>query len=518
MALVNRDSMLSRLGAATTPWDVVVVGGGATGLGCAVDAAARSLTTLLIERADFASGTSSKSTKLIHGGVRYLRGGQIGLVAQSLRERERLRRNAPGLVGKIDFLVPTRRIGSRAFYALGLGLYDALSGGAGATRVLSRAAVHSRMPGLAMEGLRGGVVYEDDQFDDARLALGLAHTAAELGAVVVNYAAAEALLSHNGRVAGVVVRDRESGRTFEVPARAVINASGVHADHIRRMDDPATTPIIRTSRGAHIVLDRAFLPGETAVMIPRTDDGRVVFLIPWRGRVLVGTTDTACDVTDDPVASADDIAFLLSHAARVLERTPALGDVKSAFAGLRPLLARGSGATASLSRDHRVFVSPRGLVTIAGGKWTTYRSMAEDAVDRAVAVGGISAPRSRTASLAIFAGDVDARDNDPLERAAMGLNDHDVDEFARLAARNHMARTLEDVLARRSRALVLDANGAARIAPRIATILASELGRTDEWAEKEVSAFTAAAARWLPALARHSGSTTPPASGFSRMT
>lgn len=501
MAHVNRDAMLTRLAAATAPWDVVVVGGGATGLGCAVDAASRSLITVLIERADFASGTSSKSTKLIHGGVRYLRGGQVGLVAQSLRERERLRKNAPGLVGKIDFLVPTRRIGSRAFYALGLGLYDALSGGAGATRVLGRAAVAMRAPGLAMEGVRGGVIYEDDQFDDARLGLGLAHTAAELGAVMVNYAAVEGLLSRDGRVAGVAVRDRESGRQFEIPARAVINASGVHADDIRRMDDPSAPPIIRTSRGAHIVLDRAFLPGETAVMIPRTDDGRVVFLIPWRGRVLVGTTDTACDVIDDPVASADDVAFLLAHAARVLARAPSVGDVKSAFAGLRPLLAKASGGTASLSRDHRVFVSPRGLVTIAGGKWTTYRSMAEDAVDRAVAAGGMSAPRSQTATLAIHGGAADARPNDAIESAAMGQGEDRarIQAFVQRAVRDDMARTVEDVLARRSRALFLDARGSAALARAVADTMAVELGRNEAWVESEVSAFATRAARWLPA-------------------
>ncbi len=490
--------MLSRLRAATAPWDVVVVGGGATGLGCAVDAASRGLTTTLIERDDFASGTSSRSTKLIHGGVRYLRGGQVGLVAQSLRERERLRKNAPGLVRPIDFVVPATRAGSRAFYAVGLGLYDALSGGAGATRVLSRAAVHERVPGLAMRGLRGGVLYQDDQFDDARLALGLAHTAAELGAVVINYAAVEGLLARDGRVAGVVVRDRETGAQFEVPARAVINATGVRADDLRRMDDPAAATIIRTSRGAHIVLERSFLPGQLAVLIPRTDDGRVVFLIPWRGRVLVGTTDTESDIDDDPTATASDVDFLLAHAARVLERAPSRSDVRSAFAGLRPLLAKGSGGTASLSRDHRVLVSPRGLVTIAGGKWTTYRSMAEDAVDRAIAVAGLTAPRSRTPSLAIWGGDTDTWSNDPLERTVMGDESTGVDEFVRAVARNHMARTVDDVLARRSRALFLDVRGSVGIARAVARAMASELGHNQEWVEKEVAAFTARATRWIP--------------------
>lgn len=496
---MKRDANLSRLRDARTPWDVVVVGGGATGLGCAVDAASRGLATVLFERSDFASGTSSKSTKLIHGGVRYLRGGQVGLVAQSLRERERLRKNAPGWVREIDFLVPTQRIGSRAFYAIGLGLYDALSGGAGATRVLSRAGVSARVPGLAMEGLRGGVLYEDDQFDDARLALGLARTAAGLGAVILNYASVEGLLARDGHIAGVVVRDRETGSVLDVPARVVVNACGVHADDVRRMDDPVAAPLVRTSRGAHIVLDRTFLPGDTAVLIPRTDDGRVVFLIPWRGRVLVGTTDTACDVIDDPVATPNDVEFLLAHAARVLARAPSRADVKSAFAGLRPLLAHGSGGTASLSRDHRVFVSTRGLVTIAGGKWTTYRSMAEDAVDRAVAAAGLTAPRSRTAALAIHGGETDAWSNDPLEQAAMGKEAAGIEAFVRAAVRDDMARTVDDVLSRRSRALFLDARGSAALARTVATTMASELGRDAAWVESQTAAFNARAASWLPA-------------------
>jgi glycerol-3-phosphate dehydrogenase len=501
VARVNRDAHLLRLRTAASPWDVVVVGGGATGLGCALDAASRGLATALFERFDFVSGTSSRSTKLIHGGVRYLRGGQVGLVAQSLRERERLLRNAPGLVREIDFLVPTRRFGARAFYAVGLGLYDALSGGAGATRVLSRAAVIERVPGLAAAGLRGGVLYQDNQFDDARLALGLARTAAEMGAAVVNYAAVEALLARDGRVAGVVVRDRETGAAFEVPARVVVNASGVNADAVRRMDDPAVPPIIRASRGTHIVLDRAFLPGPTAVLIPRTDDGRVLFLIPWRGRVLVGTTDTECDVDDDAVATPDDVAFLLSHAARVLSRPPSLADVTSAFAGLRPLLARATGGTASLSRDHRVFVSRRGLVTIAGGKWTTYRAMAEDAVDRAVEVGGLSAPRSRTATLALRAGAADPWSNDAVERAVMGVESvagSSIETFVRDAVRDDMARTVEDVMARRSRALVLDARGSIAQARAVAAAMAAELARDGAWVEAEVSAFTARAARCIP--------------------
>ncbi len=493
--------MLSRLSAAVAPWDVVVVGGGATGLGCAVDAASRGLSTVLVERGDFASGTSSKSTKLIHGGVRYLRDGHVGLVAQSLRERERVLRNAPGLVREIDFLIPTRRPFSRAFYAAGLRFYDALSGGAGATRVLSRAAASARVPGVSSDRLRGGVLYEDNQFDDARLVLALARTAADLGAVVLNYAVAEGLLSRDGRAAGVVVRDRESERVLEIPARVVINACGVHADALRRLDDPAAAPVVRASRGAHVVLDAAFLPGETALLVPRTDDGRVLFLIPWRGRVLVGTTDTPCEPVEDPAASPEDVSYLLAHTSKVLARAPAIGDVKSAFAGLRPLLARGGANTASLRRDHRVVVSPRGLVTITGGKWTTYRAMAEDAIDRAVASGGLAAPPSRTTRLAIHSGDAAVWTNDPIERAAIaGSGEGDgIEAFVRASVRDDMARTLEDVMARRSRALFLDARGSVQLARVVARTMALELSRDSAWVESQVSEFTAKAARWLPA-------------------
>jgi glycerol-3-phosphate dehydrogenase len=310
----------------------------------------------------------------------------------------------------------------------------------------------------------------------------------------------EGLLSVNGRVAGVVVRDRESGDVWEVPARVVINASGVHADDIRRMDDAAAAAIIRTSRGAHIVLDREFLPGDTAVLIPRTDDGRVIFLIPWRGRVLVGTTDTDCAVTDDPVASAEDVSYMLSHAGRVLAHAPTHAAVRSALAGLRPLLAQGEGRTANLRRDHRVFVSPRGLVTIAGGKWTTYRSMAEDAVDRAIAVGGLAASHSRTASQGIRVGEADAWTNDPVERAAMGLSSTtSLEDFVRTAVRDDMARTVEDVMARRSRALFLDARRSIAIAPLVAQTMSKVLGRDFAWVDSQVGDFTARAEKWLPA-------------------
>jgi glycerol-3-phosphate dehydrogenase len=486
---MNRDSSIARL-AADAPWDVLVIGGGATGLGCALDAASRGLKTALVERGDFAHGTSSRSTKLAHGGVRYLRAGQFSLVAQSLTERERLRRNAAGLVRDGAFLVPAYRFHERAWYGLGLALYGILAPGGGETRVLSRAAAATRVPGLKTDGLRGGVLYHDGQFDDARLALSLASTATRLGATVANYARADALLKHAGRVRGATVTDLETNRTFDVTARTVINAAGTGADVIRRMDDADARAMITTSRGTHIVLDAAFSPGETAIMIPRTDDGRVLFVIPWRGRLLVGTTDVpVAHAEDEPSAAPDDIDYLLAHASRYLTRAPARADIKSAFAGLRPLLA-GSGRTASLSRDHRVVVSPGGLVTITGGKWTTFRHMAEDAVTRACRGAGIDARPSRTGRLKID-------DNpwgvtaDPLEIGAMTgeVSEAAADAFVRDAARNDMARTISDVLARRSRALFLDARGARALAPRVAATLARELGRDDAWRREQIACF-----------------------------
>jgi len=502
---MNRGEMLSRLGSERTAWDIVVVGGGATGLGCAVDAASRGLRTALVEAGDFAHGTSSRSTKLIHGGVRYLRSGQFGLVAHSLRERERLRRNAGGLVQEIPFVVPAYRAGERAFYGAGLFLYDLLSGNlrAGGTRVLPRDEVTALFPELRARGLRGGVLYHDDQFDDARLALALARTAVGLGAAVANYASVGRLLSTGGRVGGVVITDGESDREIEIPARAVINATGVAIDTIRRLDDPGARRMVQASRGSHLVLRAASFPAEAAALLPRTDDGRVLFMIPWRGRVLVGTTDTRAPAdARDPSPTREDVAYLMEHAARYMERPPEPGDVRSVFAGLRPLLA-GEGPTASLRRDHRVEVSRRGLVSVAGGKWTTYRRMAEDAVDRACASAGIAAAKTRTQSLCLDGGDGAAPD--PVETFVLGPGDGPsdaeragIEAFARRAARDDMARNVEDVLARRSRALFLEASGCTRLAGMVARALAAELGRDAAWVRDEEDSFERVAARYLP--------------------
>ncbi len=484
---MNRLDAIARLRAGET-WDVVIAGGGATGLYAALDAASRGLRTLLVERGDFACATSSRSTKLIHGGVRYLRQGRPGLVRSALRERTLLLKNAPDLVHPRDFIVPVFSVWEKFYYGTGLKLYDLLARGhqPRSSQVLSRDDTLAALPTLRPDRLAGGVRYCDGQFDDTALAVAFAHAATRHGATVLNYAPVTGLLKAGGKVRGVAVRDEETGETFEVKSRAVINATGVFSDGFRRLDEPAATPSIAPSQGAHVVLPRDFLPGDTALMIPRTSDGRVLFCIPWHDCVLLGTTDTeVAEIAREPVPLAEEIGFLLEHAARYLSRAPVRADVLSTFAGLRPLVKAGPGPTSALSRDHVISISASGLVTIAGGKWTTARKMAEDVVNRAVAHAGLSAAACRTASLPV-----------PNPLPAMPGKPDDASVAA--AARDTMARTVEDVLSRRSRLLYLDARAAAEAAPRIAATLAKALGRDTAWQEEQVKSFRALAARHLP--------------------
>ncbi len=478
---MDRAIALERIRGGGEPWDVVVVGGGASGLGVAVDAAGRGYRTLLLEARDFGAGTSSRSTKLIHGGVRYLRQGRLALVRSALAERARLLANAPGLVGPLEFVVPAYRRRDLAVLRLGLWLYDRLAAGAvGApSRGLDAAAVRGLAPGVRAAGLRGGVAYEDARFDDARLAVALARTAWREGAAVINHFAVEGLGPGSGGVAAAVYGvDRESGESFEIPARVVVNAAGPFSDRIRRLADPGAAPRLRPSRGTHLVLDRRAYPGGSALLLPDAGDGRVVFLVPWRDRVLLGTTDVPAEEPDaEPRATRAEADALLELAGRVLERRPGPADVRSVFAGLRPLLA-GDGGTAGLPRDHDVRVEHGWLVTLAGGKWTTYRRMAEDAVDRAAAAAGLPRRPCRTAALGLEA-----------TSAAEGGEA----EVLR-AVREEMARTVEDVLARRTHALVEDAAAARAAAPATAALLARELGRDAAWAADQVESFARLAA------------------------
>jgi glycerol-3-phosphate dehydrogenase len=509
---MNRADLLSRAGGQAA-WDVIVVGGGATGLGAGVDAAARGYSTLLLEQSDFAKGTSSRSTKLIHGGVRYLQQGDVSLVLEALHERGLLIRNAPHLVHHLAFVVPVYDWWEGPFYGIGLKLYDALAGklGLGPSKLLSREETLERIPTVEPDGLRGGVIYFDGQFDDSRLAITLLRTLASLGGVPLNYARVTGLLKSGtaGVVEGVTVVDEESGTEMEIRARVVVNATGVFTDEVRRMDDPQAGPMVTASQGVHIVLDREFLPGDTAIMVPHTSDGRVLFAVPWHGRVVVGTTDTPVpEASLEPRALEDEIEFLLTHAIRYLTRDPLAADVLSVFAGLRPLVGDPDSDTKAISRDHTLLASPSGLVTITGGKWTTYRRMGADTIGLAATVGGLPEKPSPTETLKLQGWTDEVDPTEPLsvygtDAAGIEAFEHSRPELAeRLhaalpyraseviwAARHEMARTVEDVLARRLRALLLDARASVEMAPRVAELLAAELGRDEAWAAGQVEAY-----------------------------
>jgi glycerol-3-phosphate dehydrogenase len=519
---MNRAHNVDRL---TEAFEVAIIGGGATGLGAAVESAARGYRTVLLEAHDFAKGTSSRSTKLVHGGVRYLAQGNVGLVREALRERGRLRRNAPHLVGDLGFIVPAYAWWSGPYYGVGLKLYDLLAGRLrlGKSRALDRDAVLAALPNLEPEQLKGGILYVDGQFDDSRLAVSLALTASDLGAALVNQAPVTGLVKQAGQISGVVALDAESGREYAVRAKVVVNATGVFADRIRHLDNPSAGPTVSPSQGIHLVLPQSFLPGTHALIVPKTDDGRVLFVIPWHGKTVVGTTDTAVpEPSEEPTPLAEEIAFLLDHAARYLVKDPTRSDVLSVYAGLRPLVRppdEEGERTANLSRDHHVFTSPSGLVTIVGGKWTTYRKMAEDVMTRAAQVAGWEAVPSPTIRLRLHGAPANLATSDagvptgPLASygtdapAVLALADKDPELAGVLhprlpylraevawAARQEMARTVEDVLARRTRALLLDARASAECAPLVARLLARELGRDTAWQKSQVDSYRKLAA------------------------
>lgn len=477
-------------------WDVVVIGGGASGLGAAVDAAARGYRTLLLEAHDYAKGTSSRSTKLIHGGVRYLAQGNISLVRESLHERGVLVRNAPHLVHDLAFLVPAYTAWRLPFYGAGLKLYDLLAGRLNlkASRVLSAKAAIARVATVRREGLAGAILYHDAQFDDARLAVTLMRTLQDAGGVALNAAPVTGLIKENGRVTGVIWRDNETGADYRTQARAVVNATGVFADAVRRMDEPHAPDVLTPSQGVHVVVPQRFLPGATALLVPRTDDGRVLFAVPWHGRTLIGTTDTLVDEAElDPRPLDAEIDFILDTAGRYLRPAPGRGDILSVFAGLRPLI-KGRGDTRSLSREHEVRVSGSGLVSVLGGKWTTYRRMGQDAIDQAARTAGLPARASRTETLRLHGSDASAIAALPGADVPVhpDFRYHEAD--VRWAVRHEQARTVEDILARRLRILFLDARAAVEAAPRVAAIMAEELGQDTAWQARQVYGFTRLAA------------------------
>jgi glycerol-3-phosphate dehydrogenase len=519
---MNRSQMWSRLQQHRSPWDMIVVGGGATGVGIAIDAASRGYDVLLLEQSDFGKGTSSRSTKLAHGGVRYLEKGDIGLVMDALKERGLLLQNAPHLVHDLAFIVPNYEWWEAPFYGLGLKLYQVLAGkyGFGKSRLLSREETLEHLPTLKTEGLRGGAIYYDGQFDDARLLIHMAFTAFEQGATLLNYVQVIGVTKDSQDfIDGVVARDVETGEEFRASARVVINATGAFSDALRSTADPAIKPMIAPSQGIHLVFRSEFLPGNSAIMVPHTSDGRVLFAIPWHGHVLVGTTDTpVASATLEPVATEQEIDFILGTASQYLAKSPTRNDVLSIFAGIRPLVkAEGVASTAALSRDHVIHIDSSGLMTICGGKWTTYRHMAEDCVDQAATLaqlpdrpcitrelrihGSPSAP-GLADSLAVYGSDAENVRGLIQRDPALGERLHVELPYVKAeviwAAREEMARTIEDVLARRTRALFLNAAAALGMASTVADLLARELGWSDRKKQTQLTEFRAVARNYLP--------------------
>ncbi len=504
---MKREASLKKIRKTDKPWDIVVIGGGASGLGTAVDSASRGYKTLLLEQVDFAKGTSSRSTKLVHGGVRYLQQGDVSMVFEALKERGLMFKNAPHLVTNQSFIIPAYDWWGGPFYTVGLKVYDLMAGklGLGLSKHLKKKEVIKALPLVERKGLKGGVIYQDGQFDDARMAMSLGLTCNDYGGTILNYMKVTGLFKKEGLVAGVIAIDQETGEEFRIKSKVVINATGVFADEVIKMDDPGGKDMIIPSQGIHLILDKSFLPGEHAIMVPHTSDGRVMFAVPWHDHVVVGTTDTLIEnATLEPVALDQEIEFVLKTAGQYLVRQPARSDVLSVFAGLRPLAKpeEEGKATKEISRNHKIMISVSGLITLIGGKWTTYRKMAEDAVDNAVMLGGLPERKCITRHLPVhgFRMDIDPR-NDPM--AVYGLDKEKIlaieDEMpetrgflsekleirksqVRWAVEEEMARTVEDVLARRTRALFLDARESIRIAPQVAAIMAPLLNRDDKWA------------------------------------
>ena len=520
-----RHDLIARL-ARPCQYDIAIIGGGATGLGVALDAAARGFRVVLVESHDFAKGTSSRATKLVHGGVRYLAQGNIALVREALHERTTLLHNAPHLAQPLAFVMPSYKFWEMPFYGIGLKLYDALAGkaGLGSTEFLSRAKTLRCLPTVQPQGLKGGIKYWDGQFDDARLALALARTAAERGALLVNYCAATGLLHEAGKVVGLTCEDRETGQSYPIRARCVINAAGVWVDEFRQKDGEAigraVQPMVAPSQGVHVVVDREFLPADHALLVPKTADGRVLFAVPWLGKLILGTTDTPRqDLAREPEAFKEELEFILRESARYLSRAPTRADIKSIWVGLRPLVKPPDdegGNTKGLSREHTVLVSRSGLVTVTGGKWTTYRAMAEDVLEKcfeAALLGRVDS--GVTANLRLVGADAPMSGRPKISDApglhAYGCEQHAVqslpgagrqlggglsEAMVRFAARYEYARTVEDVLARRSRLLFLDARLASSLGSEVGAILQQETG-----VDPQISAFSRQAQHYqrLPA-------------------
>ncbi|MCQ8896183.1 glycerol-3-phosphate dehydrogenase/oxidase [Limnobacter humi] len=476
-------------------WDLIVIGGGATGLGSAVDAASRGLSVLLVEANDFAKGTSSRATKLAHGGVRYLAQGNFSLVREALEERGRMLMNAPNLVKPLAFVIPVSSWFQKMFYWIGLKMYDLLAGklSVGPTRTMDRQSVIQAVPTIRQDKLGGGVRYFDAQFDDARLAVALMKTVFKLGGVALNYLPVVGFDKESGKITGVKVRDAFTAHEMSLKARAVINATGVWVDELRQLDNPAAKPMLSPSQGVHVVVDQHFYPAQDALLVPKTSDGRVLFVVPWLGKTLIGTTDTPRqDAPFEPNALPGEVAFILTTAGQYLATAPTLADVRSVFVGLRPLVKQGgAGDTKSISREHTIATADSGLITITGGKWTTYRSMAEEVVNLVCRQLALRNKPSRTRMLRLE-DDLPNRNPEARLHPRLQLTQAEISQ----AVLEEMAMTIEDVLARRSRALFLDSAAALDCLFSVRATLQDELGWSDAELDRQEMQFRALAAQY----------------------
>ncbi len=490
---MNRAAMLQTL-QDVEEWDIIIIGGGATGLGAAVDAASRGYKAVLLEQYDFAKGTSSRSTKLVHGGVRYLAQGNIKLVMEALRERGYLLKNAPHLTTALAFVVPVYSLWDKIFYGIGLKLYDVLAGklSVGKTRLLNQSETLQQLPGISNKKLKGGILYYDGQFDDARLAIELATTAAKHGATMLNYCKIKGLIKEDNKICGVVAEDTLANKRYRIKGKAVINATGIFADELMQMDAPEDDKLVAPSQGIHLVIDRQFFPGNNAMMIPKTDDGRVLFAVPWHNKVVLGTTDTPVEhIAIEPRPLEEEIAFILKHANRYLDGNITRKDVRSMFAGLRPLVKqKHAKKTSVLSRDHVILISKTGLITITGGKWTTYRRMAEDVVNNAARIGGLPTKECATKNLAI--GNAVA-DGISVLHSTFRCTKRDIAYFVE----EEMAVTPEDILARRTRFLFLDAHAAVAMVEDVANTMAGITDKDAAWVTGQVAAFKQLAKQYM---------------------
>jgi len=518
---MKRSEMIDKISDNSKEFDFIIIGGGATGIGIALEASARGYSVVLLEKSDFTKSTSSKSTKLVHGGVRYLAQGDLGLVREAVIERGLLTQNAPHLVKDQTFIIPTHGLYDELQYTVGLTLYDLLAGkySLGRSKRISKSKTLSRISTINPKKISAGVVYHDGQFDDSRLAINTLQSSVKMGAIVINYCSVSGLLKdNNGKVSGVKFMDIEGNKEYEIKGKQIVNATGVFADDILKMDSPNAEKTIAPSQGVHLVLDKSFLPDNDAIMIPKTDDGRVLFLVPWHNRVVVGTTDTPIEKESlEPIALEEEIEFILKTAARYLTKAPKRSDVLSVFAGLRPLAAsKGKGKkTKEISRSHKIFTSKSGLLTMVGGKWTTFRKMGEDLVDKTEQLNNWSHIPTKTKHLKIhgYKENVDysnplyyyGSDEDAILELAKeaGMSDlvsaslEVVNAQVVWAVKHEMARTVEDFLARRTRCQLLDARESIKMAPQVAKIMAAELKQDAAWQTKQIDDYAQVTSNYI---------------------